>query len=205
MAPAKRVKARSPAQVKATQAWARSGRRKQAQARAASIAGTGKPPPRTKAQKAASQRFAAAGRAAQAARRAGKTPVTAKKAAAPGGTGLHELPVCGPAAVAEHLRIMTGAAVSDEAILELWRLAGAATIGGLLGAVAEHGLGGQRLAYYERCDPGCGAPYLLYGLQLDPGYHAVVAVPGGGMLSWGMLLPRTGTPEEAWWLEWEDT
>jgi hypothetical protein len=97
---------------------------------------------------------------------------------------------------------MTGAVVSDEDILDLWRLAGAVSIGGLLGAVAEHGLGGERLAYYERCDPDCGAPYLLCGVQLDPGYHAVVSVPGG-MLSWGMLLPRTGTPEEAWHLEWE--
>src|SRR5882724_4642171 len=72
MAVAPRKKKRSPAQVRAGQAFAAGGRAAQAAARSAAIKKTGKPPPRSKAQKAASQKWATAGRAAQAAARAKK-------------------------------------------------------------------------------------------------------------------------------------
>jgi len=83
MAAQPRKAKRSPAQVKASQAFARAGRAAQAKVRQAAIAKTGKPPPRSRKQQAASRNFAAAGRAAQAARRAGKQPVKPKAVAAP--------------------------------------------------------------------------------------------------------------------------
>ena len=181
--------------------------------------------PRTGKQKAASRRNLAIGRAVQKARRSGKgaAPVkAAKKAAAPlprnldlSGAGatelafgldleLHTLPVCGPVALAEHLLACTGAMAGTSDILELWRITGITTLGELFEAAAEHGLAGNRLSYFERCDPGYDIPgiSLIYGVQLHRGYHAALAVPGA-MISWCTLVPRDGTPEEAWWLEWE--
>ena len=35
------------------------------------------------------------------------------------------------------------------------------------------------------------------------GYHAVLVAPAGMMISWGMVLPQLGDPEEAWYLDWE--
>jgi hypothetical protein len=186
--------------------------------------------PRTAKQRAASRRNlvrarsaqkAQRSRSAQGARSSGKAPVAAKKPAAPApwtfvpasnqaypgadraaGTDLLLLPVCGPLAIAEHLAAYTGALASQLDILALWETTGACTLGDLLEAAREHGLGGERLAYFERCDPDLGTDGLLYGVQLDRGYHAALAAPGG-MISWCRYVPREGTPEEAWHLEWE--
>jgi hypothetical protein len=184
--------------------------------------------PRTAKQKAASRRNLVVARATQKSRAAqkassgGKTPAPRKPVKAPlpanyqrnlGLAGLVPsetafslylpgLPVCGPAALAEHLAIHTGAIAEVPAILELWRLAGDATLGDLLECAAEHGLAGNRVSWFERCDPDYGEAGLIYGVQLSQGYHAALAAPGG-MISWCMLVPRDGTPEEAWWVEWE--
>jgi hypothetical protein len=194
-----KVSARSPKQVAAARANLVKARLKlRGRARSAK-------------QTAASRRNLAKGRAAQAARRGGKSAVTsaAKKkptAPLPGAGLLHAMPACGPAAAAEHLAAHTGIIVPDESVLVLHELVRPATIGGLLEYLAAEGFPGTsvKLAHFERCDPDAGAPGLVYGLQLGRGYHAVVGYPGGAMASWGMLLRRAGTPEEAWWLEWED-
>ena len=34
------------------------------------------------------------------------------------------------------------------------------------------------------------------------GYHAVLAHPYG-MISWGLLMARSGEPREAWALQWD--
>jgi hypothetical protein len=164
--------------------------------------------PRTAKQIAASRRNLAIARADQKARAAGKTPVTKKAAQAPlPGTGwLHQLPACGPVAVAEHLMAFTGMVVPDEAVAGLYHRLGAVCLAELLEYLKAEGFPGTgaRLAYYEQCDTGSGAPGLIVGTRLGRGYHAVLACPDGMAASWGMLLPRAGTPEEAWWLEWED-
>jgi len=174
--------------------------------------------PRTAKQQAASRknlvkaRAVRKARATQKARTSGKPPVVAKKAAVPAPDtwtvdvpreSLLWLPACGPLAVAEHLAVFTGAFPSSLDVLALWEKAGVCSIGDLLEATREHGLAGNRLAYFERCDPDSGISGLLYGVQLGRGYHAALCAPGG-MISWCRLVPREGTPEEAWWLEWEN-
>jgi hypothetical protein len=166
---------------------------------------------RTAKQLAASRRNLAKARSAQKARRSGKTAVAAKgakkpQAPLPDAGLLHRLPLCGPAATAEHLAVFTGICVPDESVLKLWRQSGQPSIGGLLEYLAAEGFPGTgvKLAHFEQCDPDAGAPGLIYGVQLGRGYHAVVGYPDNAMASWGMLLRRAGTPEEAWWLEWED-
>jgi hypothetical protein len=165
---------------------------------------------RTAKQIAASRRNLMKARSAQTARRAGKPAAAvkaAKKPAAPlPGAGLHGLPACAPVAAAEHLAAFTGIIVPDESVLVLHELVRPAGIGNLLEYLAAEGFPGTgvKLAHFERCDPDTGAPGLIYGVQLGRGYHAVVGYPDGAMASWGMLLARSGTPEEAWWLEWED-
>jgi hypothetical protein len=170
---------------------------------------------RSPAQVAASRRNLAIARSAQKARRSGKAPVAAKKPQAPlpgtwtadgldpGWADLLSLPACGPVALAEHLLAWTGTAASPAAIIELWELAGAVTLGGLFEAASEYGLGGQRLARFGRCDPDSVVPGLIYGVILGGRYHAALAAPGG-MITWCRMLPRDGTPDEAWHLEWED-
>ena len=179
---------------------------------------------RTAKQKAASRRNLAVARAAQRARASGKAPAVRKKPAAalpgwvmavqrldvpglvpsPGALwlDLQLLPVCGPVALSEHLLIHTGACVQPSDIIEFWQLAGNVPLGELFEAAREHGLGGEHLAYFEQCDPDCGSPGLIYGVQLGSGYHAALATDDG-MISWCRALPRDGTLEEAWWLEWE--
>jgi hypothetical protein len=179
---------------------------------------------RTAKQKAASRRNLAIARSAQRARASGKAPAARKKPAAPLPSwlkvqrelilprigpspgalwlDLQLLPVCGPVALAEHLLIHTGACVTPADIIALWQKAGNVTLGELLDAAREHGLGGEKLAYFEQCDPEAGSPGLIYGVRLGSGYHAALAT-GDGMISWCRALPRDGTPEEAWWLEWE--
>ena len=221
MAAQKPKKARSPAQVKASKKFASAGRSAQARSRAASIAKTGKPPPRTKSQRAASKKWAAAGaqasHAAAVARRAGKTPAPKKAAKAPlncqpdldpGGlapaespVSLHLLPVCAPAVLAEHLALFTGVIAADEEILALHYLVHPVSLADLLEYVALEGFAGARLKSFRPCDPDAVVPGLVCGVQLPAGYHAVLAHPAG-MISWGMLLPRHGTPAEAWHLEW---
>jgi hypothetical protein len=173
--------------------------------------------PRTEKQLAASRRNLAKARRATHVRSQGQTYVTKKAAKAPapdtwtryGGdrallaADLHVLPVCGPVALAEHLLAHTGAVVSASDIIGLWLATEGRELGELFEAARELGLGGERLSYFERCDPDAGVPGLVYGITLGTGrYHAALAVPGG-MVSWCRLLPRDGTPEEAWWLEWE--
>lgn len=132
---------------------------------------------------------------------------TAKRPAAPlsGTGGLHGLPACGPVAVAEHLAMFTGTLVPEASVLALHELVRPARLGDLLEYLQAEGFPGtgEKLAHFERADPdAAGAPGLLYGVQLGRGYHAVVSYPDGAMASWGRLLARAGTPEEAWWLEW---
>jgi hypothetical protein len=171
----------------------------------------------TAKQQAASRQNLARARSAQKSRRGGRRSVSPKKAAAPAPDirprcdvstewvlPLYQLPACGPVALAAHLALFTGIVLPDEAVLGLHARAGITSLAGLLERAAAEGLAGPgtRLAYYEPCDPDDPAPGLLYGIQLPHGYHAVLAHPAG-MLSWGAVLPRDGTPEEAWWLEWE--
>lgn len=165
----------------------------------------------TARQKAASVASLVKARAAQKSRRAGKTPVASKKAAAPDtwtrydGVSLHQLPACGPVAVAAHLAMFTGICLADEDILALHDRAGVVSLGGLLERVSVEGLAGPgtRLAWFERCNPDAAVPGLLYGVEMPGiGYHAVL-LRDGGIQSWGRLLPCLGTPAEAWWLEWE--
>lgn len=171
--------------------------------------------PRTAKQLAASRanlakaRAVQRARAAQTARSAGKAAVpvkTAKKpqAGLPDAGGLYRLPACGPVAIAEHLACWTGSIVPEASVLALHEAVRPARLGDLLEYLAVEGFPGtgEKLAHFERCDPDCGAPGLLFGVQLGRGYHAVVSYPDA-MASWGMLLRRAGTPEEAWWLEWE--
>jgi hypothetical protein len=173
---------------------------------------------RTAKQVAASRANLVKARAVQRARKAGKAAKparTAKKVTAPlsctreilPGTLelLPGLPACGPLALAEHLRIHTGAVVTAADVIRLWTVTGenGTTLGHLFEAAAEHGLGGEKLAYWEQCDPDYGEDGLIYGVQLGHGYHAALAAAGSSMISWCRLVPREGTPEEAWWLEWE--
>jgi hypothetical protein len=115
-------------------------------------------------------------------------------------------------AVAAHLAAFTGSYVPDGSVLELAELARDATMDGLLELVRAEGFPGtgEKLAHFERCDPGTEVPGLVYGLQLPQGYHAVLAHPDGpGAISWGLLVPWCvllhdgAAPAEAWWLEWE--
>jgi hypothetical protein len=207
---------KSPAQVKANKAFAAGGRAAQARHRAAyEKSHHGKKPPRSKAQKSASRKWAAAGRAAQAAARSGKkSPASKKKAALPVTqyhcTGpliwlpgcLNERPVCYAVAIANHLLAATGIAASDADILALHDLAGGdngATIDLALEAAAEYGLAGVKLASFEMGDEII--PGMVVGVQTRRGYHAVLSHPYG-LISWGLLMPRFGEPEEAWGLDW---
>jgi hypothetical protein len=220
VSPAPKHAHRSPAQVRASRAWASAGRSAQARTRKAAIAKTGKPPPRSAQQKAASRAWASAGRSAQAARRAGKTPVARKKAALPALSRAHTLaepgivlwlpgcdeerPVCAVTAVANHLLAATGIIAADDEMLELHGLAGGdsgATIEDILDAAVTCGLAGRRLARFGMADRA--SPGTVAGLRMTGGFHAVLAAPAGMMISWGMVLPRLGDPEEAWWLDWE--
>jgi hypothetical protein len=205
-------------QLKADQASAAKGRAVQKATRAAAIAKTGKPPPRSKKQAAASKAWAAAGRAAQAATRAGKTPVKPKAATAgipqanlsvtgelPGKTAipLHFLPACVPVALAAHLHAFTGLWLPDEDVAAWYKLVQRGPIGDLLEYAAVEGFSGHRLKIFQRCDPERALPGMLCGLQTPAGYHAVLAHPAG-VLTWGMVMPWPGAPAEAWHLEWED-
>jgi hypothetical protein len=118
------------------------------------------------------------------------------------GLPLHLLPACAPVALAAHLLMAAGTAV-PEAEIRVWheRL-GPVAIGDLLEAAAAESFAGWRLAGWTRCDEGQAVPGLLYGIRLGTRYHAVVACPGGLMTSYGSVLPRAGTPAEAWHLDW---
>jgi len=184
------------AQVAAEHKFAAAGRASQARKRSAAIAKTGKPPPRSKKQTQASVKFAAAGRAAQARKRAHLKPLPKKKPT------VGDLP-CGPVAIAEHLYAATGICVPDAAILALGSadLAGGGCLADYLEAAATAGLGGVRLARFWRCDEDLAVPGLVCGVQLRGGYHAVLSHPRG-VISWGLLMPRLGVPDESWFLEW---
>ena len=220
MSPHPKARHRSPAQVRAGKAYAAAGRAAQAATRKAAIKKTGKPPPRSAKQKAASARAAGFGRAAQSARRAGKTPVSHKKAALPALARAHtlaepgivlwlpgcdeELPVCAVTAVANHLLAATGIIAADDEMLELHLLAGGdsgATIDDILDAAVTCGLAGRHLARFGMADRT--SPGTVAGLRMAAGYHAVLVAPAGMMISWGMVLPQLGDPEEAWYLDWE--
>ena len=214
-------KKRSPAQVKAGQAFAAAGRAAQARTRAAAIAKTGKPPPASKARHAAAQRWAAAGRAAQAAKRQGKKPVPSKVRGAlapdelalyPGSqwpTGCNDLvPTCASVAVAAHLQAAAGILLPEEEILRLHQLAGGdngASIENVLEAFKASaflfGRGRVRLLSFFQTDEQCLVSGLVVGVRLPHAGHAVLSCPGG-MISWGRRMPWEGEPEEAWCLEW---
>lgn len=176
----------------------------------------------TARQKAASQRNLVRARAAQSSRRSGKTPVSRKAAQVPSpvtlGTGcldwrsdprldgpgsLHSLPVCAAIAVAGSLWQQHGVVATIRQVWDLYQLAGDGPVSGVLEAAAEHGLAGRRLVSFQPADPDLFFPGLVCGVQLSLGYHAVLTTRGG-MLSWGMVLPLLGAPEEAWILDWED-
>lgn len=162
--------------------------------------------PRTSKQKAASRHNLARARAVQKARRSGKKSVTAKKPQAPDSretsASLHLLPACAPVALAEHLAFWTGAAVPADEIYTLHaKSSGQLTLADLIELVAAEGFAGMRLESFRSCDPGEVVPGWIYGIDHPAGYHAVLAHPAG-MVSWGRLLRRVGTPREAWHLEW---
>jgi hypothetical protein len=186
------------AQVAAGHKFAAAGRASQASTRAAAIAKTGKPPPVTKAAHQRALKWAAAGRAAQARKRAHLKPLPKKKPA----WTLHGEPVCAPVAIAAHLHVMLGVAVPDSAILSLAARVPGGCLGDFLAEVAASGLAGVRLARFTCCDPDVLVPGLVYGLDLTGGYHAVLSYPAG-MVSWGLVMPWRGVPDQAWWLEWE--
>jgi hypothetical protein len=50
----------------------------------------------------------------------------------------------------------------------------------------------------DRASPGT-----VTGLRMAAGYHAVLVAQAGMVISWGMILPQIGDPEESWWLDWE--
>lgn len=208
---------KSPAQVKANKAFAAGGRAAQARTRTAyEKAHNGKKPPRSKKQAAAARKWAAAGRAAQVAAKSGKkAPAGTKKAALPVAvcdyTGpslwmpgcINELPVCYATAIANHLLAATGIVSTDADILKLHELAGGddgARIDLALEAARDHGLAGVKLKGFDGCE--AIFPGMVVGIQTRRGYHAVLAHPYG-MISWGLLLPRHGEPQEAWALEWD--
>ena len=216
MTAAPKASHKSPAQVKANKAFAAAGRKAQATARTKyEKAHNGKKPPRSKAQKAATAKWASAGRAAQAAAKSGKKqPAPMKKAALPLAVCdytspsiwlpgcINELPVCYATAIANHLLAVTGIAATDADVLKLHALAGGddgATISHALEAAVEYGLAGVKLRGAMPCAQIL--PGMVVGVQTRRGYHAVLTHPYG-MISWGMLLPRTGEPQEAWALDW---
>lgn len=193
--------ARTKAQHAASVKWAKAGRASQARRRAFDKAhGL---PTQSKAQHQAALKWAAAGRAAQARKRQGLKPLP-KKTPALGlpGYGIHDLPVCAATAVAEHLLAAAGICACDAAILGLASRAAGGCLADYLEQAAAGGLGGVRLAGFWQCDPDVFTPGLLYGVQFRRGYHTVLSHPSG-MISWGMLMPVTGVPVEAWHLEWE--
>lgn len=159
--------------------------------------------PRTAKQIAASRRNLVKARAAQRHRK--KQAGSKKTAQAPLSTALdlHSLPVCAPVALAAHLQAWTGVVASTAEIWDLWLRAGETTLETTLEAATEHGLAGRALAGFWPADPLGFTPWLVYGVQLAIGYHAVLAGQDV-MHSWGLVLPLTGRPEEAWHLEWAD-
>lgn len=193
------------AQHAAALKWARAGRASQHATREAAIAKTGKPPPRTKREHQAALRWAASGRAAQARKRQGLRPLPRKQPALalPGHGLLHDLPVCAAVAVAEHLLAAAGVCACDADILELAARVTGGCLADYLDEAAAGGLAGARLSGFWPCDPDVAVPGLLYGVQFRRGYHAVLAQGRNTMISWGMLMPVTGVPVEAWHLEWD--
>lgn len=191
---------RTAAQVAAGRAFAAAGRKAQAAARA-SATRRGIKPAVSKAKRQAELRFAAAGRAAQARKRAGLKPLPKKKPALAGGAGIHELPVCAAVSIAEHLAAAARVLASDEEILALWRKTEGGTLAEVIEAAAD-AFEGAPLRRFWRCDEDEFAPGLIYGVSLDVGYHAVLSWPSG-LLSWGMVMPCLGRPDEAWQLEWD--
>jgi hypothetical protein len=176
----------------------------------------------TARQRAASRQNLVRARAAQASRRGGKTPVSSKSAQAPlavtleaGCPGwrtdpqldspgsLHSLPVCAAVAVAASLREQTGIVIPDESLLAWHESVQGGRICDLLEYASVEGLAGRRLVSFQSADPDLFFPGLICGIWLSIGYHAVLTTRGG-MLSWGMVLPLLGTPEEAWILDWEE-
>ena len=166
---------------------------------------------RTPKQIQASRQNLVKARAAQRSRRAGKKGVTKKQAQAPDtrsrsgvsieGVSLHSLPVCAAVAIAASCEYQTGAAVEPAEIWSLHKLAGRTNLAGVIEAAAGTGMAGHRIASWAPWDPDVPLDGLVYGVRIEEGYHAVLTVPGG-MLSWDTVIARTGTPEEAWLIEW---
>ena len=207
------TKKKSAAQVAAGKKFAAAGRAAQAKLHRK----------RSAAQHAQSVKAAAAGRASQAQTRAAakagkKVPVKPVKraAAAPAelvipGTGWlcnGPAPSCAAIAVANSLLSATGICTTREEIELLHALAGGdngAVIEDVLAAASEHGHllghGKARLQAYVPADLSVIVAGLVVGIALPHAGHTVLTVLGG-MISWGLLLPFDGEPQEAWALEW---
>jgi hypothetical protein len=219
---APKVAKKSPAQVRAGQAFTAGGRA--AQRKAASN-------PKTVAaehakRSAASRKSAATSARNSALRKSGKkVPTQAQKRAAtiadagfqmeagplPGWSWLMACndyaPTCAAAAVANHLLAVTGFAMADDDILRLHAMAGGDD-GADIPAVLEVMRGFDyalfsrtRLARFTRTDEDVIVSGLIVGVRLGHAGHAVVSTPRG-MVSWGREMPFAGVVEEAWDLEW---
>lgn len=189
---------RTAAQIAAAHKFAAAGRAAQAATRAAYIAKHGKPPPVSKKRHQAALKWAAAGRAAQARKRNHLKPLPKKQPA----LSLHGESVCAPVAIAAHLYAATGIIASEKLLLTLAARAAGGCLGDYLAEVAASGLAGMRLTRYVPVDEDLVVPGLVCGLGLPGGYHAVLSHPRG-MVSWGVVLPWWGRPDQAWQLEWE--
>jgi hypothetical protein len=105
--------------------------------------------------------------------------------------------------MAASLREQTGIAVPDERLLTWSESVQGLRLADLLECASVEGFAGCRLVSFREADPDLFFPGLVCGIRFSPGYHAVLTVQAG-MLSWGMVLPLLGTPEEAWILNWEE-
>lgn len=121
-----------------------------------------------------------------------------------------DVAACSAEAVAASLRI-AGGAVSDSAVLGLFRVAGGhaergAPILALLEAVSAEGLAGHFPVSFGPVDLDDPQAVIL-GLDLPGARHAVTAAPDGSWLSWGRSWdPAAFHPDavitEAWAVAW---
>jgi hypothetical protein len=205
---------RSKAQRAASRTWAAAGRASQKKKRDFEL--SHHLPTRSKAQKQASLKWRAAGRAAQSRKAAGLKPLPKHKPALAGGTAGTSLvlpslaaanrvwPCCTATAIAAHLYVTCGILASEDDIMALHLAAGGedgAYIPDLL-EVASSGFAGTRISrFFPVWD--VSLPGIVAGLRLPGGTHAALLLPRGACVSWGSILPVTGTVTEAWHAEWE--
>jgi len=114
-------------------------------------------------------------------------------------------PCCAATAIAAHLYVTCGILASEDDIMALHYAAGGdgdgAYIPDLL-EVASSGFAGTRISrFFPVWD--VSLPGIVAGLRLPGGTHAALLLPRGACVSWGSILPVTGTVTEAWHAEWE--